>query len=111
MSGAVEGMDMVRRTKHAEIRARQRGIPRVVLDWLIHYGTPHHDHRCGMEYWSAGVLVVFYFDSRSRAALRNIVDRQTFARHSGHLNCYAVVGANGDIITAGHRTQKFRRDS
>ena len=102
MSGAVEGMDMVRRTKHAEIRARQRGIPRVVLDWLIHYGTPHHDHRRG---------VVFYFDSRSRAALRNIVDRQTFARHSGHLNCYAVVGANGDIITAGHRTQKFRRDS
>jgi len=102
MIGAVEGMDMFRRTKHAEIRARQRGIPRVVLDWLIHYGTPHHDHRCG---------VVFYFDSRSRAALRNIVDRQTFARHSGHLNCYAVVGANGDIITAGHRTQKFRRDS
>jgi hypothetical protein len=89
-------------TKHAEIRVRQRGIPLVVVEWLVSYGSSHFDHHRGL---------VFYFDSRSRAALRTAIDGAALARHSEHLDCYVVVSTNGEVITVGHRTRRFRHDS
>jgi hypothetical protein len=89
-------------SKHAEIRLRQRGIPLAVIEWLVSYGSSRFDHHRGL---------VFYFDSRSRAALRSSIDRATLARYSEHLDCYAVMSTNGEVITVGHRTRRFRLDS
>jgi hypothetical protein len=89
-------------SKHAEIRLRQRGIPAAVVEWLVSYGSSHFDHHRGL---------VFYFDSRSRAVLRSAVDRAELANYSEHLDCYVVLSTNGEIITVGHRTRRFRRDS
>lgn len=88
-------------TKHASIRLRQRGIPPVILEWLLEYGIPQYDHCRGM---------VFSFDARSRKSLRSMLNTKAFARHSRHLNCFVVMGTDGEIITVGHRTRKFRRD-
>lgn len=89
-------------TNHAEIRLRQRGIPLAVIEWLVSYGSSRFDHHRGL---------IFYFDSRSRAALRTAMDRAALARYSEHLDCYVVVSTNGEVITAGHRTRRFRFDS
>jgi hypothetical protein len=89
-------------TKHAEIRLRQRGIPLTVVEWLVSYGSSHFDHHGGL---------VFYLDSRSRAVLRSAIDRDALVRYSEHLNCYVVMSTNGEVITVGHRTRRFRLDS
>ena len=89
-------------TKHAEVRLRQRGIAPTVVEWLVSYGSSHFDHHRGL---------VFYFDSRSRAVLRSAVDGAGLARYSKHLDCYVVVSTNGEVITVGHRTRRFRLDS
>jgi len=89
-------------TKHAEIRLRQRGIPVPVVEWLFSYGSSHFDHHRGL---------VFYFDSRSRAVLRTAIDRAVLARYSEHLDCYVIASTNGEVITVGHRTRRFKHDS
>lgn len=88
-------------TKHAEIRAQQRGIPPAVIELLLSYGTSHHDRHRGM---------VLYFDSRSRKRLQRAVDERALAHYSGQLDCYAVLSTDGSVITVGHRTRRFRLD-
>ena len=46
-------------SNHARIRMQQRGIPRLIVDWLAAYGEI--DHQRGAE--------VFYFNGKARRAL------------------------------------------
>jgi hypothetical protein len=85
-------------TKHAKIRAQQRGIPRLVLDWLMDYGTMKRGH--GVDFYS--------FDHKSRKALRQEIGKVAYKRIADLLNAYAVVSDDGAVITTGWRTKKLR---
>ena len=85
-------------TKHGAIRGQQRGIPPLVIDWLQAYGEETHDHRGGL---------ILYFTKRSRRLLERDMGREPVRRMSEYLNCYAVIGANQELITTGKRYKRI----
>lgn len=83
-------------TLHADKRCQQRGIPRLIINLLLEFGTRQHDGR-GAQ--------LCYFDKKARKRL------QTYAgslagKLGSELNAYIVV--NGDkVITAGQRFNRI----
>jgi hypothetical protein len=87
-------------SKHAERRMQQRGIPPLVVRWLIEFGQIRYDHRGG---------IVYYFDKRSRRNLEREFGTKVVARLSEFLNAYVVSSTHDEtIITVGHRYRCFR---
>ena len=85
-------------TKHAQIRMQQRGIPRLVIDWLLLYGEESHDHIGGIRR---------YFTKGSIRNLRRDVGTRALKRFSEYLDCY-LVEADGLVLTSGHRTKRIK---
>ena len=87
-------------TGHARSRVQQRGIPEPVIEGLLACGKTVHDHH-GSE--------VLYFDHQARARLRRLWGSDTYKRLEPKLDAYAVLGADGTVITVGHRTKRIVR--
>lgn len=85
-------------TCHAHARMQQRGVPPLIVEWLLEYGASEVSHGA----------VRRYFDKRARKQLASIVGHQVVDRLGDLLNLYVVEG-NGRVVTAGHRTKRFRR--
>jgi len=90
---------MERVTRHASLRSQQRGIPRILVDLLIDFGA-QADAGYGAR--------KLFFDKQARrrihayaGPLASLLDE--------HLDVYAVVGADMQVITVGHRTERIRR--
>ena len=77
-------------TRHAQIRASQRGIPRLLVDWLLDFGS-----RRAVEGGE-----IFYFDKASRERLRRYAGRQALSKLDRPLNVYAFI-VDGQIVTLG----------
>jgi hypothetical protein len=88
-------------TKHAGIRIKQRGVNRELLDCLLAYGRHEPDHR--------GCHVVT-FDGKALEDLSRFEPRELNAKATGNRNLYAVVDADGVVVTAGHRFRRVPRD-
>lgn len=87
-------------SNHAKHRMQQRGIPPLVVTWLLEFGQTRYDHRGG---------IVYYFDKHSRRNLERVVGRKVVSRLSDYLNSYAVSSTNDDaLVTVGHRYKRFR---
>lgn len=86
-------------TRHARVRAQQRGISPQVIDWLLDYGNVHHDR---------GGTRRVYFDKKTRRRIRRDIDATLLRRHEHGLDAYAVLGADGHLITVGYRYRRFR---
>lgn len=91
---------MLTLTHHAQARLQQRGIPALVIESLLDYGREEYDHR--------GSRVV-YFDHRAREELRRVVSNEAYKRMERHLDAYAVVALDGEIVTVGHRCRRINR--
>ena len=87
-------------THHARQRLQQRGIPEPVVAGLLDYGRGEHDHRGS---------TLLYFDHRAKARLRKVWGEDAYRRLEQKLDAYLVVGADGSVITAGHRTRRVNR--
>ena len=85
---------------HCRIRQQQRGIPNLVLDWLMDYGQEQHDGHGA---------TIRYFDRRARRAVERRVGREPVRRLHEFMDAYAVVGRDGSLITTGHRYNRIRR--
>ena len=83
-------------TRHAHTRASQRGIPPLLVDWLLEFGSRRPVS--GAE--------IFYFDKQSRERLRRYAGRQALSKLDQLLNVYAVV-TDGRIVTLGRRTKRI----
>jgi len=83
---------------HASIRCQQRGIPALVLDLLLQFGSREHD-RAGAE--------IVYFDRRSKKRIESYTGG-LISRLSDYLDSYAVV-ADGQVVTVGHRYKRINR--
>jgi hypothetical protein len=87
-------------TRHASARLQQRGIPPGVVNELLDFGQEVHDHRGSS---------IFYFDRQARERLRRACGDVAYRRLESHLNAYAVIGRQGQIVTVGHRTRRVNR--
>lgn len=92
---------MLSLTHHAQSRLQQRGIPPAVVETLLDYGHEEHDHR--------GSRIV-YFDRQARQKLRRAFGKESYKRIESHLDAYAIVADNDEIITVGHRTRRINHD-
>jgi hypothetical protein len=89
-----EGMS-AKTTTHAGVRAQQRGVPPLVMHWLLDYGEETFDGRGG---------VLRYFTPRSIRQLEREVGQAPIKRLSEYLRCYLVQGSqDGNVITVGKR--------
>lgn len=89
---------MLHITQHAAKRMQQRNVPPLIVNWLHEYGAVKHSHGA----------VKRYFDKPARKRLARDVGEQVVDRLGSLLNLYIVEG-NEKLITAGHRTQRFKR--
>jgi len=87
-------------SRHARVRMQQRGIPRAVGEQLLDFGTVQHDHH--------GAVIV-YFDKRSRRQLARAQGRAAAHTLERWRNAYAVVAADGAVVTVGRRDKRVRR--
>ena len=87
-------------TEHAATRSQQRGIPRLIVDWLVGYGEEIYDGRGG---------VVRYFSRRSVRQMERDFGCVPLRRMSEYFRCYLVEAVdNGSIITTGKRHPNAR---
>ncbi len=83
---------------HAHVRCQQRGIPPLILEWLLDYGV---------EQRSAGTSKR-YFDREARRRLAADYGAEVVSRLGDLLNLYLVEGEDR-IVTAGVRTRRIKR--
>ena len=88
------------KTRHAEVRAQQRGIPPLLDQWLDLYGQEEHDGRGA---------VVLYLSKASIRSLERDFGRGPVARLAEWLDAYKVKTTDGKTITVGHRTCRLWR--
>lgn len=84
---------------HAEIRAQQRGLPPVIVEWLLEFGTVTHDHH-GAE--------IHHFDKKGKKRLASAVGDMVVERLTPLLDAYVVT--KGDtVVTVGHRYKRINQ--
>ena len=88
-------------TKHAAIRAQQRGIPPLVDRWLDEFGEEEFDgHGC----------VRLYFSHRSVREMERVLGRQPVCLFKRYLHAYKIEScSDGVTITKGWRTCRIQR--
>ena len=87
-------------TRHAEVRAQQRGIPPMVDQLLDLYGQEEHDGRGA---------VVLYLSKQSIRSMERDLGRRPVDRLAEWFDTYKVKSADGLTITVGHRTRRLWR--
>ena len=87
-------------TKHAQIRAQQRGIPPLAVRLLDEYGRELHT--------DSGTIITF-LDRTSIRRIEQDFGRRPAARFSEWFDVYRVSTTTGTTLTIGHRTRRLRR--
>lgn len=87
-------------SKHAEICAKQRGIPPMVNQLLGLCGQEQHDGHGG---------VVLYLDKTSIRNMERDFGRRPVARLAEWFDAYKVMATDGKTVTVGHRTRRLWR--
>lgn len=88
-------------THHAVRRAQQRAISATVLELLLDYGD---------RFVAGSGAEVVRIGQHGRAELARELPPATWREHSRKLQtAYAVVAANGAVVTVGHRFRRLER--
>ncbi|SEO24684.1 hypothetical protein SAMN05216404_11527 [Nitrosospira multiformis] len=87
-------------TRHAEIRAQQRGIPPMVEQLLDLYGQEEYDGRGA---------ITLYLNKNSIRNMERDLGRRAVSRLAEWFDAYKVKTTDGRTITIGHRTRRLRR--
>jgi hypothetical protein len=93
----------LRLSSHALARMQQRGIRAQALEALLDYGRIAHVE---------GGCDIVFFDKKARARLAKSggeAVRRISADVERLTRTYAIVGANGVVITVGHRFRRIPR--
>ena len=86
-------------TKHASVRSQQRAIAPMMVDLLLQFGKSE----------SAGSgATKFYFDKSARRRVCAYAGSLASLLND-HLDLYAVVGTDMQVITVGHRLERIQR--
>lgn len=88
-------------THHADVRAQQRGIPPLILQWLDEFGE---------EVYVGNGAVKCYFSARSIRRMEQAFGRKPVQLMRRYLNSYKVESSSSGVtITTGRRTSRVRR--
>lgn len=87
-------------TGHAQARMQQRAIPPLVIDLLMQFGS---NFRCG------GAERLMFDKSAVKRLRRHLGGHRGLKVVERWLNVYAVVGDNGNLVTAAHKNTHFHR--
>jgi hypothetical protein len=93
----VEESDMESMTKHAVKRCQQRGVPRLIVEWLFQFGE--------FKYSSGAEIGVF--TKKSQKAIRNYAGAKALSSFGGYMDSYLVY-KDGRILTVGRRYRNVR---
>lgn len=88
------------KTRHANTRAQQRGLPPLIQNWLGCYGARAR---------GKGGAEILYFDKCSRRSLARDVGSQVVDRLRPLLDAYMVMASDGTVITLGWRFKRIPR--
>lgn len=86
-------------TRHAELRLKSRGITMTQVLIVTEFATPQRSHGATR----------YAFDKKSRQCLAATMPPSQL-RGLGRLDIVTVLADDGSLITAAHRTKRFRRD-
>jgi len=84
---------------HAQVRSQQRGIPPMIVDLLMQFGT---------RISSGDGTEICYFDRRARKHIQTYAGG-LFSRLNEQLDAYAVVSGK-KVVTVGTRYKKLNRN-
>ena len=87
-------------TRHAIVRAQQRGIPQLAVDLLLEHGTTQP---------AAQGATLYFFDKKARRRLHAYAGPLSRILSEG-LDVFAIVSDDGRVVTVGHRTRRIERD-
>jgi hypothetical protein len=87
-------------TTHAQARLQQRGIPPMVVDLLMQFGSPS---RCG------GAERLMFDKSAVKRLRRHFGGDRGLNIIARWLSVYVVIGDNGHLVTVAHKNSHFRR--
>ena len=87
-------------SRHAEVRAQQRGSPPLVDQLLDLYGQEEHDGHGA---------ITLYLNKSSIRSMERDMGRRPVARLAQWLDAYKVKTIDGHTITIGYRTQRVWR--
>jgi hypothetical protein len=87
-------------TKHAQTRLQQRGIPPMVIDLLMQFGSPL---RCG------GAERLMFDKLAVKRLRRHLGGDRGLKIVERWLSVYAIIGDNGHLVTAAHKCGHFHR--
>ncbi len=86
---------------HAEVRAQQRSVPPLVIQWLDQFGEESYDGHGG---------IIRFFSSTSIRAMEREFGCAPVRKLSEYFRTYKVESShNGKIITIGHRSKRINR--
>lgn len=86
-------------TCHAAKRSQERAIPELMIDLLLQFGVSEK---------SGNGTSKFYFDKKSRRRVEAYAGSAAKIIEE-HLNLYAVVGENNNVVTIAHRVKRIKR--
>jgi hypothetical protein len=88
-------------SRHASVRAQQRGIPPFIIELLDRYGQSQYDGHGA---------VIQYFNKQSLRDMERDLGRKPVSRLAEWHDTYEVVSSrDGCTITVGHRHQRVWR--
>jgi hypothetical protein len=85
-------------TRHARARSQQRSIPPFIIDLLLDFGRQVR----------SGHASKYLLDKQGRRKIRQYVGSRYYQQIEDKLNCWAVVGDDGAVVSVGHRTRRTR---
>lgn len=85
-------------SRHAASRCQQRGIPPLIREWLMRYGTEVQTHGATKR----------FFDRDAKRRLAADVGARVVDRMGDLMNLY-LIEAEARVITAGVRTRRIKR--
>ena len=86
-------------TNHAFIRAQQRSLPPVVVEWLMNFGEEQH---------LGSGLTRYTFSRRSWRRLEAHLGRVGLTEQDKVKSAYVIVADDSSVVTIGHRTGRLR---
>lgn len=86
-------------SRHASVRCQQRAIPPILIDLLLQFGKS--------EPAGDGASKI-YFDKAARRRVKSYAGPLAGILNE-HLDVYAVVGIENQIITAAHLIERIHR--
>lgn len=87
-------------TRHAEVRAQQRGIPPMIEQLLELYGQEEHDGRGA---------IMLYLNKSSIKSMKRDLGHRLVSRLAEWFGAFKIKSTDGRTITVGHRTRRIWR--